>query len=1340
MELSIHLRKAILFVLLMCMAIASLWSQRQLQFLKNEGQWENDISYKAQYNNIKLAFMEQGISYCISREFEEEEDEHEEEEHGDIYEYLVWNKNFVRANLGLDLFGTYESDSKVNYILGNDPSKWVKNGKQYEKLTYNHIYENIHLHYYSLEGRLKYDYEVKPGGKISDIQLSYEGIQKLILNEKGQLVIQTEWGNFIEETPYSYQNIEGNIVEIQIDYELKNDTTFQFKLKGEYNDSYTLIIDPYALCWSTFLGGDGSYYNADLEIWNNEAIVLGYCDETHPITPGVYQNVYGGSNQDCYISKISEDGSTLVFSTFLGGSGYDSPDFMEILPNGDILLSGNSMSNDFPTTAGAYQTLASNMSDVFLSKLSSDGSDLISSTMLGGVGNDQIRDMMVGSDGIYLSGYTGSSNFPITAGVAQGTYGGGNNDGYISKLSLDFSTLMHSTYIGGNVWDEVLYTFEESNGDLVFCGNTGSTSLPVSTDAVQAVQGNNYDVFYGRLSANFASMEYLSYLGGDDRDQVFDMKVLPSGNIMLAGITKSTDFPTSGGAVQPSFGGVQDVFLIEINHNLTTFAFSTYLGGAELERTGTYGIAKNNSFQITPDGTIAVYGVTESNDFPTTAGCFQGTLGGGKDAFFSELTNDGSIILNSTYLGGSSDEFTHGINVTPEGKFILYGTTESADFYITPSSYQPNHVGNEDVFLSIFETALNTIEHSTLIGGDEDDYKVFGSDLFGCNLFLAPTVHSMNFPVTPGAYQTLKTHDEDTPSILKLSVCDGYDFDVPDSNLCDGPVKIAAPLESAIWWDGSTADTIWITDPGIYWVEADTGCGGTHIDTFEIAPATLGSFDLLDSILCEDSILYFAPLEQGLWFDGSSVDTLIVDAPGIYWYEADTGCGNIYRDTFEVVASIIYGSFDLVDSVLCSPVIDYIIPIPNGVWLDGSSVDTFMVNTPGVYWYEADTGCGNVYRDTFEVIAPITYGPFDIQDTVLCDPSIVFLAPLPPGQWSDGSSSTTFTVNDPGIYWFEADTGCGNVYRDTFEVIAPVTFGVFDITDSLVCEENLSVVAPITPGIWWDGSSAPNITINNSGIYWYEADTGCGHIYRDTFELDFLPNPPYFDIPDQMICPNQTLVIYEPYPDGNWSFGNTEDSVLITAPGIYWFEAIDDCGREVRDTFTISEELVPMLSFMDTGFCRPFTYMVEAPFDSIIWWDGSSDISKEITEPGLYWYSVKNNCNITYIDTFMVLDDSCNAYQFCAYNPFVPNTFTPNENNLNETFYPVISPDCIEEYRFIIFDRWGEVIFETNEMLEAWDGTFKGVKVKQDIYAWKLVYRKKGEQQKEDYGLVNVIY
>jgi len=450
---------------------------------------------------------------------------------------------------------------------------------------------------------------------------------------------------------------------------------------------------------------------------------------------------YGGSDP---LDPASTPGD-LVWSTFIGGMSVDELCDMALETDGTVYVTGETYSSDFPTGAGP--TLAGD-SDMFVVKLSSDGTSVVYWSCIGGNDDDEGECIAVDSTGaVNLGGRTASEDFPTTTGD---TYGGGSIDGFIVQLNSSGS-IAYSTYIGGSgsdrVLDIALDAFEES---VYVVGTTDSTDLPVSNNAWFGTLAGGRDVFVGK----FGDEPYLTYFGGSDDEGVdwVAIAVNARGDAFVAGATYSDDFPTAGApTLDDSFGGPADAFVTRLNSDGSNAVFSTYLGGSLSD--GAKDIALDDW------GDAYIVGATESDDFPVTGGVVQPALAGVADAFVAKLAADGTSMLYSTYLGGEGWDvmwdLTHGsiaLAVDGSGMAYVVGYTESADFPKTQDAFNLLLGGPYDAFLSVLSSRGSTLAYSTYLGGDDADYGTAVAVDSDGYAFVAGGTYSNDFPITGGAF------------------------------------------------------------------------------------------------------------------------------------------------------------------------------------------------------------------------------------------------------------------------------------------------------------------------------------------------------------------------------------------------------------------------------------------------------------------------------------------------------------------------------------------------------------------------------------------------------------
>jgi len=321
-----------------------------------------------------------------------------------------------------------------------------------------------------------------------------------------------------------------------------------------------LNIDGSALVYSTYLGGSVEDIAVDA---NGLAHVTGQTSSpSFPITVGAFQTTFGGIS-DAFVTKLNMNGSALVYSTYLGGSGSELGEGIAVDAAGRAHLTGFTLSTNFPTTGGAAQTTLNGSDDAFVTSLSADGSALVYSTYLGGSGGDSGEDIVIDADGqAHVIGMTSSTDFPTTAGAFQTALGGGEVDAFVAKLNASGSTLVFSTYLGGSGFDECTGIAVDVDGRAHVVGKTESVDFPTTADAFQTAFGGVRDAFMTKLNADGSALVYSTYLGGSVADEGEGIAVDADGRAYVTGHTNLSDFPTTAGAFQTTYGGNRDAFVV----------------------------------------------------------------------------------------------------------------------------------------------------------------------------------------------------------------------------------------------------------------------------------------------------------------------------------------------------------------------------------------------------------------------------------------------------------------------------------------------------------------------------------------------------------------------------------------------------------------------------------------------------------------------------------------------------------------------------------------------------------------------------------------------------------
>ena len=455
--------------------------------------------------------------------------------------------------------------------------------------------------------------------------------------------------------------------------------------------------------------------------------------------------------------------SSLVFSTYIGGSRLDSIRDVTTDSEGNIYITGGTESPDFPTTPGAYDRTFNGWHDVFVAKFDSSGK-LLWSTLLGGPNYDRAYAIEVDRLGyVYVAGRAGPG-FPTTTGSVQPTYQGyytgkgyADQNAFTAKLTPDGKQLVFSSYIGVGALCRDLAI--DRNGDIYVPLESPNTGREPSgkwfEKAFRDSQGGHGHGI-AKIKSDGSQVLWARYLGGSSDDAAApSIRVADDGFVHLVMQTQSADMPTTSRAYNRTTNGLSDLYVAKISNDGSKLVFATYFGGSKDEFNEAHQLA------VDPQGNLYVATWTASPDFPTTNSVAQPKYGGGKsDVGVAKLSSDGSRLLASTFIGGHGGDGVEGIDIDAEGNVYISGTTDSRDFPVTRDAFQRQHRGGQDGFVVKLSSDLTRVLYATYMGGSGDDgYRSLAVDSKG-NLLLAGWTRSDDFPAL-NAFQAIRRGDWD---------------------------------------------------------------------------------------------------------------------------------------------------------------------------------------------------------------------------------------------------------------------------------------------------------------------------------------------------------------------------------------------------------------------------------------------------------------------------------------------------------------------------------------------------------------------------------------------------
>ena len=417
---------------------------------------------------------------------------------------LAGSRNNLKAT------GRQALPGKVNYFIGNQPSRWRTDVPTFGRVEYLGVYPGVDLAYYGRQGRLEYDFIVAPGADPSAIRIELDGARGLRIDSGGNLVLETGGAPIGFRKPVTYQEIAGARRLVKSGYQLAGSSQVRFSL-GSYDPRYPLVIDP-SLAYSTYLGGSGFDYGTAIAVSSaGNAYVTGYTSSTDFPTKNAEQAFFT-SYSAIFVAELAADGSSLVYSSYLGGSDYDYPYSIAVDSTGAAYVTGLTESSDFPVMNALYSSL-NGAEDAFVTKFSPAGSALVYSTYLGGSGSDYALGIAVDSGhNAYVAGSTESSDFPTTSGAYQTASGGACS--FVAKLNAAGAALSWSTYFGQSCSAQTTALAVDAQ-QAVYVTGAAFPGLPVTSGAPQPTfGGGEHDGFMAKLDNAGASLVYCTYLGG----------------------------------------------------------------------------------------------------------------------------------------------------------------------------------------------------------------------------------------------------------------------------------------------------------------------------------------------------------------------------------------------------------------------------------------------------------------------------------------------------------------------------------------------------------------------------------------------------------------------------------------------------------------------------------------------------------------------------------------------------------------------------------------------------------------------------------------------------------
>ena len=1404
-------------------------AHNKILFTENKNQWDDNIKYVAEVQNGNLFLEKNKFTYLFYNGEDIQKAHHNFKKDNDdtdstIIHFHAFNITFKNGGRNTSLAGLEKAPGYVNYFIGNDRSKWAGRVKQYNKVHYSNLYNDIDLDFYSDDIFLEYDFIVKPHANTDLIQLEYKGLTDMYL-ENGNLFLNTAVNKITEHKPYAYQIIKGNKVEVPCEFKLTNNT-ISFNFPSGYNKNIELIIDP-ILFFSSYTGSVSPNwgFTATYDDYGNTYLGGTVFNPGFPVSDSAFQRTWSGVTTGDWwkyvhsmtgIMKFDTTGKRL-WATYLGGNGGDRPHSLVVNTFNELLVMGTTSSSDFPTHKGTFDSTYNGNWDIFVAKLDSSGSKLLGGTYLGGSSSDGINtDINEGVHGptkglkynyaddsrgeiitdnngnSYISTSTQSSDFP-TLNAVQNTFGGGLQDACIFKFDYSLSNLIWSTYLGGDSLDASFSTTLDLSGNVVVGGGTKSTNFPITPGAKQTTYGGgNSDGFVTKIRFDGTALESSTYWGTTDFDLIQFVQVNQEDYIFALGQAENSNTFYIKNALynSPNSGQFITKFTSDLTQVTNSTSFGTGSGLPDITFTS-FLVDVCDKIYIGGWGGKPINKIGGTTGLDITADAYQSTTDG-KDFYFMVMQEDFSTLIYGTYFGGGSyiGEHVDGGTSRFDKKGIIYqaaceGCFGNSSFPTTPgvwSNTNNSSINCNAAALKLFLSFPNVVavfnqtdyvgcapftNQFTFLGQNAATYHWDFGD--GDTSILKSPVHTYQ---KPGFYQVeliisnpLGCNLYDTTYSRVISIGDTT-YTIPGKTICQGSsVEIGATIPSIgvnFKWEpnynlsssnvsgpfaspdttttykliinaGFCADTIYQT---VYVLDDtssiepnDTIC---VLDSVQLGhDAEPGNFTywwLPANSLTDDSIsqpiafptsttTYTSFISNGVCAD-TTFTTIVVINPNVKTNQSDTIC---IGDSISIGNTPAIGDISYIwdpTSTLSNDT------IPNPFAQPDSTTDYTLMTFTGFCW---DT--------TFHTVNIDFPSKTNLLDTNICitDAIQIGFAPqastsyrwIPAYALSDSLISNPIAAPDSFTsYILLANDGyCTDSFITNLLVIKDT---VYNISDLAICigdsiqigifnDPNTTFNWTPATGLSNSNIGSPNASPPNTTNYTISLTNS---ICTDTVFQTLIVNSVTSTISkDTTICIGSNINISA--SGGNsyaWTpneyLNDSSISNLIASPQnniIYSVIALDTNSNcfNIENT-TILVDTVPIADLGDDQILCLGDKVKLNPGnkgDAYLWSTGDSTFKINVIDSGTYWVIVYHG----------VCNDIDSVSLGCP-ELFVPNAFSPNGDGNNDIV--LVRGTDLKNAEIEIYDRWGNLVFASENHKIGWDGLIEGEKANQGVYVY----------------------
>ena len=1003
---------------------------------------------------------------------------------------------------------------------------------------------------------------------------------------------------------------------------------------------------------------------------------------------------------------------------------------------GNIVGGGRPFGQGYPTDTGSYQmNFAGGPTDIGISKLNVDGSDLLWSTYIGGATSDEYVHSIVvnGFNQVVVLGKTSSSDYPVSENAFDTTYNGAE-DICLTVLSDSGDSIIGSTYVGGEANDGqniVSTSYAGFKGEVVcdlysnvyVASTSSSDTFPVTNGAFQTQRDSLQDAVVFKMTYNVSDMLFSTYLGTEANDAAFNLKPAKDNSVYVTGATGSANFPVTTGAHDESFNfGNYDAFITRFDQNGENILHSTFI------QSDSNGDDKGFFLQIDRYKDIYVLGSSQAITADTNK--YAGPATGSFIRKYSPELD--SLHWTSTFTSINQSAFL------VDNCRNIYAAGNGPGLVDTVDNVQATQGG--------FYVMVLTPEADTILMGSY--YGAGGSHVDGGTsrfdkrgAVYQATCSSGYFPLTSTAWSGNQNGGTYDLTVFKIDM----EVQAAVANAQIAPNSVGcAPFTVNFtnfgsqglshFWDFKDGDTSNLqtpshtfNDPGTYEVDYviyDTG-GCVLSDTATLivvvhdsaAPEIIvGPTECVDEVVLTTNSA-FANYE---WSTGEGTQSIAVDSAGVYWLQITNSCGS-YSDTVQVDFTLAY-NFELPeDTGICDP--NYLINGPdsaaNYLWSTGDTIQSLFIPTTGLYTLIADNG---TCADTESVYITVAYTNISSSDTVLCLDSAVFAVDNQVGSitWSTGDTTDSITIDSAGTYWVRLDNGYCIVVDTVEVVIDPLVLDIPE--DTSICSPTIlsAFDSSFVSYNWSDGTTGDSVILSQPGTVYLEVGNGnCSAV--DSILVSLITYIPATDnLQNYCDTFSAALAILDrPNADFLWSNGDTSKLNFVDESGTYYV-TISEGSCFWLDTFSVNFGASPVLDLpSEYEICEGDSVVIDLDSDytSYVWSGSGQGQSVTFRDSGSYWVNVNNNgCEareefrISYLDASRIVSQG------------IGNVITPNGDGMNDAFFIEMSNYSVyTSWQIDVYNRWGSLVYHSSEPTIRWEGkTMSGEALVEGVYYYMI--------------------